>query len=364
MASPPGSPNQLQGASRTSGGISRGRAIGNVFNYGDLKDSLPLMLGPVKGKIYLFISKADPATINPSRTSPSMTFKQIVSASLTSILTKMVQSYSPIKTSNHCIFVYEEGLWVIKGRFESAIKENDDVEWTINGTEYSLHILLSSFEPMDTTGIEHHASSSVSVSRFSTPASGHQTPISEATSTVSGAASSIPSARLELMTKLGISEHLANRSGFSLPLAYQKYLGYLKAVKTLESMVAAGTWSGNRPTGTDVIEIFVSRSMWFDSYRPTFSKVHTYPTMVAWLEDEADAPGNLEAWGVERAKYTFKDLAEFLKNGGRLNEEEDKGKSKEKKNKDKGQRANIEAKGEVKSSSAEKKSKRKAKKAS
>ncbi|KAG6914447.1 hypothetical protein DXG01_017230, partial [Tephrocybe rancida] len=142
MASPPGSPVQLQGASRISGGIFRGRAVGNVFNYADLKDLQSTALGPVKGKVHLFVSNNDPAMLLPSGTSPSMTFKQEVLSSLSPILKKMAQSYPPIKRLNHRIFVYEDGLWIIKGHYDSAINENDDIEWSVKNTEYSLNILL------------------------------------------------------------------------------------------------------------------------------------------------------------------------------------------------------------------------------
>ncbi|KAG6912766.1 hypothetical protein DXG01_012300, partial [Tephrocybe rancida] len=330
MASPPNSPIHLQGASRISDGIFRGRAVGNVFNHADLKDLQSTVLGPVKGKVHLFVSNNDPAMVLPSHAAPSMTFKQEVLSSLSPILKKMAQSYPPIKKLNHRIFVHEDGLWIIKGHYDSAVDENDDIEWDVNNTEYSLNVLLSSFEPESLSllqdasapSAEHHPSSSVSISGFSTPASRLQTPTSEAgISTASQGSAPIPSAKRELMKKLGISEHLANRTITGLPFAYQKYLAYLKATKALEEMVNARTWIGKRPAGSDIIELFISRTMWFDTYKPNFSKVHAYPTMVAWLADEPDGPSNLEAWGVEKTKYTFKDLAGFLANEGHLGEE-------------------------------------------
>ncbi|KAG6915352.1 hypothetical protein DXG01_012003 [Tephrocybe rancida] len=371
MASPPNSPIQPQGASRISGGIFRGHAVGNAFNYADLKDLQLTVLGPVKGKVHLFVSNSDPALVSPSHASPSMTFKQEVLSSLSPILKKMAQSYPPIKKSNHQIFVYEDGLWIIKGHYNSAVDENDEID---SYHDVALILRQSSFEPESLSllqddgapSAEGHPSSSISVSGFSTPASGLQTPASEAgISTASQGSTFISSAKRELMKKLGISEHLANHTITGLPFAYQKYLVYLKATKALEEMVNARTWIGKRPAGSDIIELFTSRTMWFDSYKPNFSKVHAYPTMVAWLTDESGGPSNLEAWGVEKTKYTFKDLAGFLENEGHLGEGGGKGKSKarEKKHKEKDQKASVEA-DEGKTKGSEKKSKKKAKKGS
>src|SRR5882757_1549832 len=59
MTSPPTSPSRnLQGASRTTGGFSRGRAMGNTFNYADASDiqmDLDLALS-IPAKVYLYES--------------------------------------------------------------------------------------------------------------------------------------------------------------------------------------------------------------------------------------------------------------------------------------------------------------------
>ena len=58
MASPPNSPphHSLQGASRTTGGVLRGRAHGNIFNHADPGDVMT-GLGPRKGKVHIYIPK-------------------------------------------------------------------------------------------------------------------------------------------------------------------------------------------------------------------------------------------------------------------------------------------------------------------
>ena len=145
------------------------------------------------------------------------------------------------------------------------------------------------------------------------------------------AATSNSSFRDELISALQIPVRLTERSDRSdLHLAYEKYLGYLQAVVTLDQMVAAGTWPSKKPSSTDIVECFVSKTMWFTYYRPAFSKVARYPVMVKWLENEIDPPSGLEAWGLEKSTYTFKDLMEFVSNDGVLEEAKDMGKRKAK----------------------------------
>lgn len=162
------------------------------------------------------------------------------------------------------------------------------------------------------------------------------------------------------MKDLEIPEHLAVRSVNSLAFAYQKYLAYLKVNQTLDEKLAAGTWVGTKPANNDLIELFVSRSMWFGSYRPLFSKVHEHPTMVKWLEGGPNAPTSLETWGIEKASYMFKDLQIFLNNGGTLDVESDKDQGKRRK--DKGKKKANDKGGDKESDKGEKLKKKKAKK--
>jgi hypothetical protein len=110
------------------------------------------------------------------------------------------------------------------------------------------------------------------------------------------------------MTHLGIPNHLSNLADRNLHFAYQKYKAYVQAYQTLLKCVSDGTWPGKKPSGTDIIEIFLSKSMWFSHYKPAFTKVSNYPLMVEWLENGEDKPSDLEAWGVEKVVYTLTDL--------------------------------------------------------
>lgn len=162
MVSPQSSPGSvaLHGASRITGGVFRGRAKGNVFNIADA-DMLKTgdTLGPVKGKVVLYISGDDPATIKPAVAPPSMTFKLGVTSSLAELLEGLVKLYSPIsckvfpflrscdtnsigQASKFHIFIHEDESWEARGKYAAALEDNEDVTWVINKSKYMLYILL------------------------------------------------------------------------------------------------------------------------------------------------------------------------------------------------------------------------------
>ena len=89
MFSPSNSPScDLQGASRTTGGIFRGQVQGNVFNFADsvkIKDQE----GPVMGKVLIYTTH-----ITLTETTPFMVLKHEVTQHLGPILNKLAICYS------------------------------------------------------------------------------------------------------------------------------------------------------------------------------------------------------------------------------------------------------------------------------
>jgi hypothetical protein len=93
MASPPTSPSRnLQGASRVTGGVIRGRAYGNVFNLADSHDLKLDAAASVMGKVHLYDSFVDPATIKPKSA-----FKLKITTSLGVVLSKLAEKNSPVR---------------------------------------------------------------------------------------------------------------------------------------------------------------------------------------------------------------------------------------------------------------------------
>lgn len=158
MASPPVSPSRnLQGASRITGGIIRGRAYGNVFNLADSPEMEINPVSPVMGKVYLYDSLVDPTKIKPKSF-----FKLKVTTSLPTILSKLADRESPVHRKllldyslaiyfkiflglNPRIFVHEEDLWSMKGRYSTAITDEDPVTWQFIDGGYALPISIVSY---------------------------------------------------------------------------------------------------------------------------------------------------------------------------------------------------------------------------
>jgi hypothetical protein len=133
----------------------------------------------------------------------------------------------------------------------------------------------------------------------------------------------------DLMTRLDIPFNLANRKDSSLHFAYQKYKAFPQANQTLAELCSSGEWAGKKPSVTDLIEIFQSKSMWHSHHSKAFSRVSDYSEMVSWLEKKKDVASNIEVWGYEKVLYNFKDLFAYL--DGKLKEEgrsKSKGKAK------------------------------------
>lgn len=114
------------------------------------------------------------------------------------------------------------------------------------------------------------------------------------------------------MIQLGIPSELSDRTEGGLRHAYEKYKAYLLACKTYGEMTADKSWVGDRLTGADIIQLFVSKSYFHSHYKKFFSKVVNYPDMVEWLEDSPDAPSDGDLWSEEKGSYNFKDLERFL----------------------------------------------------
>jgi hypothetical protein len=156
MDSPPSSPsNNLHGASRTIGGIFRGQAHGNVFNFADGLDSImDVPSAPLIGKVHLFLNKSD--------VKPTMSIKHEVTSQLAPVLHKIAGRYSPVRSKflfhtfvsflihlhiefNRRIYVRdEEEIWSVRGRFNTALEDDEAVNWIVEKGDLILPVLIVS----------------------------------------------------------------------------------------------------------------------------------------------------------------------------------------------------------------------------
>ena len=158
--------------------------------------------------------------------------------------------------------------------------------------------------------------------------------------TASASTSAVNPFKSQLIDLLNIPAHLTGSGEVSLQVAYQKYKAFLVACSTLDEMVARRTWTFKRPSRTDLIELFVSKSFYHSHYRPLFSKVANHPEMVAWLEGQPDSV-DVDVWGVKKLSYTFSHLRVWLDNGGAWGSDIEDEEHKVKKSKGKGKKKDL-----------------------
>lgn len=92
MASP-----GCQGASRTMGGLFHGHALGNTPKAADLQQGQPDFIGPVQGKVWLYLSDVEPSVLAPADMTPSTSTDVDISiTTIGPILEQVAHKYSPI----------------------------------------------------------------------------------------------------------------------------------------------------------------------------------------------------------------------------------------------------------------------------
>jgi len=116
-----------RGSSCTTGAFSRGKAMGNNYNWGDADDVMdPLdWNAPTYGKVLLFVDRE-------TGSSPYMSFTTETTSELPVVLKELSGRFSPIERRNSRIYVFEDETWEVKGRFSQAIKDNAPLQWEMN----------------------------------------------------------------------------------------------------------------------------------------------------------------------------------------------------------------------------------------
>ena len=149
-----------------------------------------------------------------------------------------------------------------------------------------------------------------------------------------------------MIRRLEIPHSLVGSGEATLQIAYQKYEAFLSAFRKYTVMKNNGSWEGKKPTKTDFMEIFASKSYFHSHYNTFFPKVVDYLVLQAWLRNGEGSPSNDEVWGLHKEVYNFKDLKIFLENKGSLVDEFEVGVEGKKKGKGKGKEKEKDERGE------------------
>lgn len=96
---PPKTPVPANGSSRSTGGILRGRALGNSFNIGDSVDDAPQEVRPLSnGRIDITIVQQPPSDVVIENPTSHLNVKSPCFETLGPLLKKVAKSYSPVRS--------------------------------------------------------------------------------------------------------------------------------------------------------------------------------------------------------------------------------------------------------------------------
>lgn len=108
---------------------------------------------------------------------------------------------------------------------------------------------------------------------------------------------------------------------------YTRWLSYIKATSTYDSMVQAGTWTLPTMNKTDIISLFASSSSFYASVATPFKAISTNPAysdIKDWLESGGTNLPSLQVWGIQQNSYSVKDLVSWIEMDGTLDPDQAK----------------------------------------
>src|SRR5262245_53614565 len=198
----------------------------------------------------------------------------MVGLDLSSVLHGLSKLYSPIKHQNACISIHEDGAWMLKGHFSNALNMVEDVPWVRDDWGKWSVKLQAEISGSALAGDGSLLPSALPAS-VPTPTSG--------------------ALQKQLKSLLNIPESLTTwgRSN-DLHLAYAKYKGVLKAWSDMQRMKIDGTWTLGKVSTDALIELFVSKTVWYTYYIKLFPQVARWTHLAQWMENDPDARASMK----------------------------------------------------------------------
>ena len=77
------------------------------------------------GKVLLYVNR-------DTGTPPFMSFSTEATSELPVVLKELSGRFSPIERRNSRIYVFEDEVWEVKGRFSQAVKDKTPLQWEMN----------------------------------------------------------------------------------------------------------------------------------------------------------------------------------------------------------------------------------------
>jgi hypothetical protein len=122
---------------------------------------------------------------------------------------------------------------------------------------------------------------------------------------------------------LSIPTDLPNLAPPSLHTAYVKYKVLAKSTSKIASLWSNDEWADHLvdfgvdywvSVFADLVNIFITKSQFYASWKPLFMRAQEYPKMLAWLNDDSDCDSDSELWGeaMNKNDYSFVNLTTWL----------------------------------------------------
>jgi hypothetical protein len=98
----------------------------------------------------------------------------------------------------------------------------------------------------------------------------------------------------------------------TLQVLYQRYCAINDTQRQVDQMNKDRTWKGPTLTKTEIVNVFVARTTWFNFYHIQFKEAEKKDDMNAWLTEADDAPSDADLWGEAKDHYTLTDLDNWV----------------------------------------------------
>ncbi|TDL17895.1 hypothetical protein BD410DRAFT_901120 [Rickenella mellea] len=288
--------DEFFGASRTVGGTMRGRARDKFCDpvaFDDMDvDVSPILkpLDPLDEATVYFFKSAD------TDDSMSNTIPVRKDSDLSAVLEELAKYFSPIKKRNSRIYVARTNGWAMKGRYELAVRSHEEIPWRENEAgETYVGIRADMDEIFDRDAAPpppHSQVSSANASRSTSLVRASRDPsLAPPDESDTPERKRIRDRYAEL---LGIPDSLRQRHNIDLTYAWAKWECYHKVVDVMNELKkdkTPGKWDPKLKGGIELIDVFVSKTVWYDYYRKQFPRVYAFPHVKKYLSLVEDIVG-------------------------------------------------------------------------
>jgi len=136
----------LQGSSRVTGGHLGGKALGSSVNIANINSSaLSAGISAMKGRIKLYIVNYNPSVMKHTEVNPTGVVSLDMVPTIQPILEKLIQRFDTLSDNKHTIYVLSEsGEWELKGKYNIACEDDEEVFWNEDTGIPVVHILVVS----------------------------------------------------------------------------------------------------------------------------------------------------------------------------------------------------------------------------